>query len=69
MSLEFFLMIVIPEVLLFSVWTFACVSSMQTMEEVAKKKPKKKKEKVKELRKVGDYYPFDYGEALPDTDF
>ena len=67
MSLQFFLMIVVPELLLFSLWTLLCRSTMKTMEDVAKKKPKKKN--VKELRKPGDYYPFDYGEVFPDTEF
>lgn len=43
MSIETFLMIVIPELFVFSVWTFLCISSM----ELTKTKPKKKSDLVK----------------------
>ena len=42
-SMDFFLMIVIPELLLFSIWTFLCISSM----ELTKTKTKKKKDLTK----------------------
>lgn len=42
-SMETFLLIVIPELLIFSVWTFLCISSMQ----LTKTKTKKKSDLVK----------------------
>lgn len=63
-SMEAFLMIVIPELFLFFVWCFFCISSMKTtMGEV------KKKKKPLILRELGDNYPFEKGESLPYVDF
>lgn len=62
-SMEAFLMIVIPELFLFFVWVFMCVHSMQTMGEV------KKKKKPLILRELGDNYPFSKGESLPYVEF
>jgi len=57
MSGEFFLMIVIPELILFSIWVFLCISSIEQP-----KTNKKKKSKIIELYKTN--YPFEEGSPI-----